>query len=181
MGSATNAERRVGAYLDSVRAGLRELPEAQAAEIVEELRSHIQERAERSGALSDEALAAALERLGPPAELAALYVAEKAVPRPERHATPKRAAILALLASLGGYMLAAAFGISALMKPFAPDRAGLWRLEPDTFSLRLGFGAPPGGLDALGWWIVPVGLGVGTLLFLLSTRLGSWSLRRLRP
>ncbi len=124
-----------------------------------------------------------------------MYVAETIVARAERSFSPwlilggifrwaalSSAGLLMLLGSLVGYALAASFSISALMKPFAPDSVGLWRLteSADSFSLKLGPGSPPSGDELLGWWIVPLGLLIGAGLFLLTTRFGLWGLRRLR-
>ncbi|HEY7409938.1 MAG TPA: CPBP family glutamic-type intramembrane protease [Vicinamibacteria bacterium] len=178
MEREATAEARVDAYLAEVRAGLGGLPPAKAAEIVVELRSHIDERARREGTLTDEAVSAALRGLGPAAELAAQYAGE---PAPQAPRPALGAGLLGLCGTVVASVLAASFVVAALAKPFVPDRAGLWRIAPDSYSLRLGFGgAVAPGSDALGWWFVPLGLGAGALLFVAGARLGGWSLRRLR-
>ena len=195
MANADAAQRKMHDYLQAVRAGLRGVPDAQASEVVEELRSHIRDRSEMNGELTDAAVATALERLGRPEELAAMYVAENIVTRAEKSFSPwlvlkgivrwagiSSAGVFVFLGSIVGYALAVAFGISALMKPFAPSRVGLWHLngDPDNFSLVLGLGSgsPPPGTELLGWWIMPLGLLIGIGLFLLTARFGLWSLRK---
>jgi DNA-binding transcriptional ArsR family regulator len=47
--------QKIELYLKQVRSGLRNLPEPQVADILQELRSHILERAQSGDALSDSA------------------------------------------------------------------------------------------------------------------------------
>jgi hypothetical protein len=184
---------RLEAYLSRLRSKLRRLPDAQAAEIVEEIRSHVHESAAEGGALAEPTVAAALERLGTAEQLAAMYLTQDVLSRGERApwrlleslfrwATLSLAGCGALLACLAGYALAASFAFCALAKPFAPASVGLFQLDDsDTYSLHLGLkGCPPAGHELLGWWIVPVGLLVGLGGFWLTTRFALWSLRRMR-
>ncbi len=201
MTHAYAAQQRIDEFLKEVRDGLRGIPGAQAAELIEELRGHIFERVEGSGEPTDAAIADALNRLGRPQELAAMYVAENIVTRAELSFSPwlvltgiirwagiSLAGVPVFFLSLFGYVLAGSFAISALMKPFAPRRVGLWHLQadPDNFSLILGLsgGPAPEGIELLGWWIIPLGLLIGIGLFLLTARFGLWALKkfqRMRP
>lgn len=188
------ASQRIESYLTEVRAGLRGIPSAQALEIVEELRSHVLDRAATQGAVTETAVAAALERLGRPKEVAAMYLAENLVTQAERSFSPwlvlkglfhwagiSAAGVFVFFTSLTGYVIAASFTISALMKPLAPDRVGLWRIGEDSYSLRMGLSsAPPSGTELLGWWIIPLGLSIGVGLFLFTSQFGLWSLRKLQ-
>jgi len=194
MTNATAPERRIENFLQELRAGLRGVPDLQATEIIDELRSHVRERAEMKGELTDAAVVAALQRLGNPKEIAAMYVAEEIVTRAEKSFSPwlvlkgiihwagiSLAGVFVFFASLAGYLLAGSFAISALMKPFGPGRVGLWGLNeaPDSFSLVLGPAGPsPAGTELLGWWIIPLGLLMGVGLFLLTARFSLWSLRK---
>jgi hypothetical protein len=194
MADASAARRKLDRYLRELHAGLRGLSRGEAAEIVEELRSHVHDCA-GGGELTDAGVTAALERLGRPQQLAARYLAEGMAGRAVEGRAPGRvmrtmvggailsgAAVMVCLGALVGYALAATFCLCAVRKPFAPDRVGLWRLaeNPDTWSLRLGFGRAPHGTEFLGWWIVPLGLLLGVGLFMLTVRFGWWASQTLR-
>jgi hypothetical protein len=183
--------RRLQAYLDELRRRLEALPEEERDEIVAELRGHVLDSAGEQPA--EEAVAAVLERLGPAVDLAAQYVTQSALIGAERSRAPwtllrglahvagvSLAGFSALVGCVVGYALAACFVLAALRKPMAPDRVGLWQLGPDSFSLVLGFGARPAGVELLGWWIVPIGLVAGAFGFWITTQLGRWCVRRLR-
>jgi HAAS len=195
MPDAGAALRKMDEYLKELRGALSSLPDREAHDIVEEIRSHIRDSSETGGALSPESVAATLERLGPPRELASMYRMEHLAERAERTRSPWLALRLifhwaglslsgawVLLVSLVGYSLSACFLISAVAKPFNPQRVGLWRLDDpqDSWSLHLGFRAAPQGTEILGWWMVPLGLLVGAGLFLLTFRLGWRSVKRFR-
>jgi len=184
--------RRLDGYLEDLRARLGALPEAQVAEIVAELRSHVRDSAE--GELTDGVVAAALERLGSPAELASLYETESLLVRAGRSESPwllvkglcrwatvSIAGAFAFLGLIIGYVVAASFLCAALVKPFAPDRVGLW-MAGDEISLHLGLVEPPPaqGNEVLGWWIVPLGLLLGAAALWLTRWLARWAIRRFR-
>jgi hypothetical protein len=102
-----------------------------------------------------------------------------------RWASLSIAGLVVLLCSIVGYFLGAVFIVVAALKPFHPGTAGLWRLpsRADDFelSVRLGFGSAPGsGRELLGWWIVPIGLGAGCALVMLTTRFAIWCVRQYR-
>ena len=187
--------RRLDGYLGQVRGRLRgRLPEAEVSEIVEELRSHVRDSAGSGGELGESDVAAVLERLGSPEELARQYVTESLLVQAGRSRSPwlllrslfrwATVSIVGFLAFLGvltGYVLAAGFLCAALVKPFAPARVGLWR-GGDELSLHLGFvsARPSQGEELLGWWIVPLGLLLGAAAFWLTRRLARWAIRRFR-
>ena len=195
MTDTDGALRRMEEYLRELRSALRALPGGETRDIVEEIRSHIRDSAEAGRALSEESVAATLERLGPPRELASMYRMENLAERAEQTRSPWLAlrtifqwaglslsGAWVLLVSLVGYSLSACFLISAVAKPFNPQRVGLWRLDDpqDSWSLHLGFRSVPQGTEILGWWMVPLGLLVGAGLFLLTFRLGLRSVQRFR-
>ena len=183
--------RRLDAYLAELRRRLAPLTESERADIVAELRSHVLDSA--GPVPTESAIAEALGRLGPAEHLAAQYVTNRVLAGAERSRSPWAlvrglarvagrgvAGVSALVGCLLGYGLAASFAAAALRKPMAPDRVGLWRLGPDTFSLTLGFGGAPSGEELLGWWIVPIGLLAGAGVLWLTTAFGCWCARRLR-
>lgn len=193
-----DARQRMDAYLDRLRARLRGLGEAEAREIVAEIESHIVDRATVGDAMTSAAVDAALARLGSPEALAAEYVTGDVLARAEVSRSPWRvleslfrwaslsvSGSLVLMASIGGYFLGAVFILCAALKPFHPRTAGLWLVPDDAgdavFSLRMGFeGAPAGGRDLLGFWIVPAGLVAGSLLLIVTTRFALFCARRYR-
>jgi len=184
---------RLEEYLRRLRAGLRGLPEAHAVEIVAEIRSHVRDSVEAVGEPGEAGLIAALQRLGPPERLAAAYAADSMLPRlggtPApwlvlrgigRWARVSAAGAGVLVGSVVGYVLAGSLLLVAVVKPFAPERAGLWRLDSDSFSLHLGFGPPPVAEELLGWWIVPLGLLAGAGLFWVTLQMGVRAIRGFR-
>ncbi len=187
--------RALEGYLSELRARLRLLPQTEVSEILEELRGHVRDSVGSSGEPTESEIAAVLERLGSPAELASLYVTDRLLEQAEvsrsswllsrglmRWAVVSVAGSVALLGVIIGYLLAASLFCAALVKPFAPGRVGLWRLAEGEFSLHLGLVAPPPaqGEELLGWWIVPLGLLLGAAAAWLTPRFGRWAIRRFR-
>jgi HAAS len=195
---ADDARELIEAYLARLRRRLRGMNEEDASDILQELRSHITERAGGNGQLTAAGVREALVRLGSPEELAGQYVTDDLLARAEVSRSPVRvvqslfrwaafslAGFVVLLGALLAYFVGAVFLIAALLKPFHPQTAGLWLLPSGAddveISLRLGFGAAPlDGRELLGWWIVPVGIGVGCALVMLTTRFALWCARRYR-
>jgi len=186
--------QKIELYLRQVRSGLRNLPEPQVADILQELRSHILERAQSGGALSDTVTDATLQALGRPLEVASLYVAENVMARAESSRTPwmvlrgvflwamlSLKGFLVLTVCLIGYLFGAAFFIAALAKPFNPHAVGLWMTGPDSYSLALGMtDSACHGRELLGWFLIPVGCSLGGGTILLTTHFGLWCIRRFR-
>jgi uncharacterized membrane protein len=179
------------AFLSDLRGRLRGLPEGDISEILEELRSHVRESGGPGASVAD-----ILGRLGSAEELASLYVTDRLLARAGRPGSPwllarglvrwagvSVAGSVALLGLVIGYLIAGSFLVAALVKPFAPGRAGLWRLAGGEISLRLGLarGAPPAGEELLGLWIVPLGLALGAGAAWLTARLARGAIRRYRP
>lgn len=189
------ALRLADAYLEKLREGLRGLNEQDSGDIVEELRSHILEKAaSENGSVT--AMERSLGALGSAQELARQYMTDDLLARAARSWSPllflrglvgwaslSAAGIWVLLGCVIGYVLGGSFILSAILKPVHPQTAGFWVLpgDPHNYSLRLGFGAAPlHGKDVLGWWIVPLGLLVGGGLCLLTTQVGLWFVRQFR-
>jgi len=199
MTIAGDAQPKIEAYLDRLRRSLRGLRPDEIREIVEELRSHILDKASENGAaVTCAGVDAALAALGSPEELASQYVTDAMLARAEVTRSPVEilqslfhwaslsiAGFLVLLGSIVGYFLGGTFMWCAVLKAFHPQTTGLWKIpNGDDFeiSLRLGFsGAPPaGGHEMLGWWIVPIGLVAGCGLVMLTTHFALWCVRQYR-
>ncbi|MGB9233677.1 MAG: DUF1700 domain-containing protein [Terriglobales bacterium] len=197
MTVAQDAQQTIEDYLNRLRARLRGLSPDEIREIVEELRSHILDRAGTGGEVNAAGVDAALAALGSPEQLATEYVTDTVLARAEVNRSPvgilrslfrwgslSVAGFFVLLVSLIGYGTGISFFLVGLLKPFHPDTAGLWiwRSSGDiTYSVRLGFGgAPPGAKELLGWTIIPVGLSLGFGLVMLTTHFALWSVRQYR-
>jgi hypothetical protein len=196
MAMADEAQQKIDAYLNRIRGRLRGLRAEERREILEELRSHLLEKAATDG-MTGAAVDTALESLGSPEELAREYVTDELLARAEVSRSPLRildslfrwaslsvAGFFVLLGSITGYFFGAVFILVAGLKPFHPETAGLWVFRGTgdlSFSLRMGFGYPPvAAREVLGWWIVPIGLGIGCLLVVLTTRYALWCLQQYR-
>jgi len=127
---------KIDAYLRRVRAGLRDLPQPEITDILNELRVHIVERGGGTGS-DDAAIESVLQSLGSPEQIAALYVAENLVVRAESSRSPwtilrslfywatlSVKGFVVFLVCLTGYAFGACFLISALMKPIHPQGVG---------------------------------------------------------
>ena len=192
---ATESERerkQIDNYLVSLGSRLRGLSSETSREIIEEIRSHITDKATINGELIPDKVDAALTALGSPTELAREYTTDDLLLRVEATRSPLRImdslfswatfgsiGFLVLIGSAFGYFAGCALIACAALRPFHPSTAGLWRLPDGEVSLRMGFGiAPPGGRDMLGWSIIPLGLIVGCGLLTLTTRFALWCARQ---
>jgi hypothetical protein len=177
-------------YLHRVRASLHGMPEAEIDEIVLELRGHIAERLDAG----DDA-GAALRSLGDPAALAREYRTDRVTTHAECTASPiavlhsllllRRGSFtgwLVLALAAFGYAWAFALGGAAIEKILSPHDVGLWYRPgaPAMPRLMIDGPGPAGTRELLGWWFVPLGLGAGAILFLLTRQLGLWRIRRFR-
>lgn len=180
-----------------MRRNLRGLSPDEIREIVEELRSHILDKASASGEVTPAGVDATLVALGSPEALASEYVTDTVLAQAEvsrsplgilkslfRWASLSIAGFFVLLISIIGYGTGISFFLVGLLKPLYPDTAGLWiwRNSGDiTYSVRLGFATPPAGAsELLGWTITPIGLSLGFGLVMLTTHFALWCVRQYR-
>jgi uncharacterized membrane protein len=191
--SREQGQAHLDTYLAQVHRHLGGLSEAEARETLAELRSHVLDRTE--GQLSPGAVEAAIAALGNPREVARLNVTERIASAVEAdrsalsvlRATGRLASLslhglFAFLVSLTGYGVAAGFLLAAVVKPFAPERAGLWRVaDPHggyAYSIGVMSTARP-AQELLGWGMIPVGLVVGAGLAYVTWRFGVFSVRKM--
>ncbi len=181
-------QTRVDAYLMRLRRSLGELPPEEVNEILREIRSHILDRAEASGEMTDETLARILKELGQPEDIGPLYQADAMVARARSSFSPililrttirwammSIGGFLTFIAGLLGYGLALALIISAFLKPFMPDRIGAWA---SSSGFVIGVHDPAvRSVDILGWWMIPVGLILGAAFLIITTRFLRWMLQ----
>ncbi len=206
MNMPEDSQQRIDVYLGRVRGRLRGVNESEVREIVDELRSHVLDKAAASSQLNDEeqgeitaaGIDAALAGLGSPEELASQYMTHTLLARAEVSRSPVQilrslfrwaslsvAGFFVLLGSVLGYFFGVVFVLVAVAKLFHPHTAGLWAFPNGAgnteISFRLGFGsAPAGGRDVLGWWIVPIGWLGGGALVMMTTYIAVWFVRQYR-
>ncbi len=183
----------IDAYLGRLRKQLRGMSEAGAREIVEELRSHILDKAVAGGNVTPAGVASPLSTLGSPEELAGLYRTDELLARAQtarmpwtilrgvfHWATLSVRGFLVLIVSIVGYVFGVSFFLAALIKPFNP-KVGLWRLDNDAYSLILGMTDHPlQGHELLGWYLIPIGCALGGGTILATTHFLLWTIRVFR-
>jgi uncharacterized membrane protein len=187
MSHPEGLQRKIDSYLMELRRCLGELPSDEVRDILQEIRGHILERAEGSGALTEEKLVEILKNLGRPEDIAPLYQADSLMTRARTSLSPGlvlrgmlRWAMLSVkgfvlfIVGIIGYSFAVGMLAGGIGKIIAPHEVGAW-ISPGSFSI--GTITNPQAREVLGWWLVPVGLGVGTLLLVWTTRLLRWFLR----
>ena len=172
MIASTGTEPKTERYLARVRVALRGLPEREIDDILRELRSHVDELAEKEGS----GVEAALQSLGDPFYLAQRYRSENQMVRAQcsgspltilqglRHAsrgTLGRVTVTALYVL--GYFGMGTLWAGAPETLLAPSRGGLWYIPGDFWSITLVVGGTPpaGARELLGWWLVPIALLAG--------------------
>ena len=186
--SVTSQEHRdIDRYVERLRSSLRSLPVGQVDDITREIRSHLLETVDGAGGLDRQQLGDTFARLGEPESLAAAYKMDHLAVRAQTTSSPILLLRLAglwatrslegirdLLVAVTGYAVAFIGTGCALLKPFIPARVGLWaqHVPPGDVTYQLGrVSTPPSDArELLGWYIVPLGLIVGGLAFVATTR-----------
>lgn len=167
-------------YLTSFSRYLSRLEKADADDVLREIESHIYDVMEsrEKDELEIDAKSI-LAGFGEPRELAAQYVDHiiggspppkgfRAIQRVKKGATKG----LYLATAFWGYGISLALTMLALYKPFAPLEVGLWSQGVGR-TLILGIVSPPpeGTYEVLGWWIIPLALGLALSIAYLTKRL----------
>ncbi|MGI9103049.1 MAG: DUF1700 domain-containing protein [Terriglobales bacterium] len=182
-----NNDAAVNDYLAELRTSLRSMTLAEREDIVEEIRTHIRERAELGAATAD-----VLQGLGPADELAAQYrtgmllreAASRFSPLLMLHATLRWAmtgvqGFLVCLLAFCGYLASLSFVIVALLKPIFPRNTGLW-IGPGQFNFGTHFPPPADAQEWLGIWIIPVALILAFTFFILTTKVVQFLIARFK-
>jgi uncharacterized membrane protein len=171
----------IESYFAALANQLSDLPQAKRDEVVRELRAHLFDRLEQIAVPTDDDCRTVLKALGSPEEIARQYRLELLLNRSAWRISPWsvlrtlfrwtltgiQGYIVFVLAVIG-YTMAAAFYITALLKPFFPHNVGVFISEQ---CLNLAhFPGPPPGTEILGVYYIPVAVFVG-FLFTLGTTL----------
>jgi hypothetical protein len=171
-------ESRVNGYLFVLERSLKMfLPPEVVRDAVREIDSHLRERVLSADGAPNErdALEKILAELGPPLRVAQAYSAERTIDEAVTtgRIVPMARAVwhLATTTLLG---FAVAFLLLGLMKPIFPNNVGFW--VPDTPDGRIPWrlGADFPGLKnehvVGGYWVVPLCLGLGFVLLVVTHR-----------
>jgi uncharacterized membrane protein len=171
----------IESYFAALANQLSDLPQAKRDEVVRELRAHLFDRLEQIAVPTDDDCRTVLKAMGTPEEIARQYRLELLLNRSAWRISPWsvlrtlfrwtltgiQGYIVFVLAVIG-YTMAAAFYITALLKPFFPHNVGVFISEQ---CLNLAhFPGPPPGTEILGVYYIPVAVFVG-FLFTLGTTL----------
>ena len=185
------SQKSIDAYLAALRRQLRDLMEEDARDIVEEIHVHLIDKT--SADPSPQSVAATLDALGSPQQLALRYHTDELMRRARLTRSPElllRTILRWAALSLGGMVVFMLSGIGyciggilivmALLKAFFPRQAGL-NIQYDAHHsfLSAGFGAgsgPATGHDPIGFWLIPICLVLGGGILFITFRLGLWSL-----
>lgn len=137
--SDDNPTVRVNLYLVRLRKALADVPSSERDEMVEEIRSHILERIEAEGPVTEQVVDKVLWAVGDPEELASEYKTEAMLRRAAgskspwlllrttlRWATTGIAGCIAFLITSVGYGCAAVCYLCGFLKPVFPAHVGLW-------------------------------------------------------
>jgi hypothetical protein len=174
-------EQLINDYLSVLRANLGPISLSDREEIVLEIRAHIRDSAEQSGAST----AAVLDSLGPARELAWQYRDGLLISRASGSLSPlillratfRLAAkgvsgLLIFLAGMFGYAIGGGLVLTAMLKPFLPTHTGLWISGGNFEGFGVEFGVyHPASHEILGWWYTPIVLTVGSLLMVATSLL----------
>lgn len=181
-------------YFRQVEKHTRALASDQKKEIGLEIQDHLFEgfKAEK-GENEAERLLNAIEKIGEPEEFLRPMMADYLLSRASRTMNPRtvikglyynlfgglKKSLVSLLYGVG-YLLVIMFGLMALLKVFFPGNVGLIAHESGSMSFgilfdsgpKLGiiFDGTPLKEELLGFWIVPISLLIGTLLYLVLTK-----------
>jgi uncharacterized membrane protein len=184
MKLSETGEARVRGYLFLLRQSLRSfLPPPTVQDALREIESHVRERLDEASDMPNEAAAVerVLAELGAPVKVARAYSLELTLD--EATATTRLVPVLRALFRLSlntavgflaglalffGYTLGGALLIIGLLKPIFPRNVGLFLVDGRFAGFGAQFPAPAGAEVLGGYWLIPLGLGLGLALFLVT-------------
>ena len=168
-----------------------DLPAGDRQEFTRELRAHVLDRLQQVAVASGADCRSVLKALGTPHEIARQYRLERIMSRSAWKISPVlvlrtllRWAITGvqgyavLIIALVGYVLAAVFYITALLKLFFPHNVGVFLSDQGLNLTR--FPETPSGVEIMGVYYIPVAIVLGYLLTVGTTTLIRLVMQRLR-
>jgi hypothetical protein len=150
-----------------------------------EIQDHLYESfGHEEGESEAERLLGAIDKIGDPEEYIRPMVADRLLMSASRSLNPKSifkglyynlfGGIKYFFVSLFytmGYLTCFILWLMALAKPFVPDYVGLFVYQSGSFGFGLIGGPTAGREELLGYWIIPIGVTLGLLIYLGLTRL----------
>ena len=165
----------LAAWLKAFETALRPLPADLRADVVREIAGHLNERSEAGG------LAPALAAMGRPGDMARPYVEDFQMTEALAGTNPAdvvlavlgraRRSLVALGVAVAGglfYLLAFSFALITVLKPVTPRNVGLWNRDGH-FNFGAVYGTADLGPDLLGYWILPLCVGLSVVCFMAAT------------
>jgi uncharacterized membrane protein len=180
-------EEQIESYLNTLRVSLGPIAIGDREEIVREIAAHVRDSSEQSGA----SIETVLKRLGPAEKLAREYRDGLLIRRASRSFSPVLllrgalrlatrgiSGVFVLFTAMFGYLIGGGLLIVAFAKCFAPGHTGVWVENGRLVSAgAIEYGLSPHAHEVLGYWIIPLALTLGSLLFIATTWIIRSSLR----
>ena len=191
MTSERLTDTRIETYLNRLQLALAGVPSAEKEDILREIRAHILDSAgnnpDREGAVDR-----VLRLLGSPEELAGRYSTEWQLTRASRSFSPwlllrtcwhwarlGMKGTLAFLLALFGYTTALSLTVAIFLKPFMPNKIGMW-IGPE--GLNIGVPSHPERMhELLENYFVPVIAAMAFVVAVGTTHGLRWMMRKRSP
>ena len=173
------SDQLIEQFLTTLRANLGPITLPEREEIVREIAAHIYDSIELTG----QPAATVLAKLGSPQQLAADY-RDGALVRAAsysfspmlllratlRIATKTLSGFIVFLFALTGYLTGLSFLITAFLKPFFPDRTGVFVLDHHLYRIGIQNTLPPVPIhEVAGFWFIPASLVIASATLVLTT------------
>ena len=174
-----SVESHIHNYLSSLKKYLSRLDKTEAAEVIREIESHILDAVDaREAAGQAVDIEHILSGFGPPRDLAAQYADHVLTGSPPPKGfnairTITRGVTKGLWYSMAifGYLIAGMLALVGLIKLLFADQVGLWTAaQGNTVVITFTDANFPMSQEILGWWLAPLALIAGGLVFWLTRR-----------
>ena len=175
----TSDQQQIEQFLTALRANLGPIALPERGEILREIEAHIHDSMELTG----QSASAVIAKLGSPQQLAADYrdgalvraasysVSPMLLLRATlRIATKGLSGFIVFLFALIGYLTGISFLITAFLKPFFPDRTGIFVAHHRIYDIGIMVPTPSAPIhEVAGFWFVPISLVAASVAFIVTT------------
>jgi hypothetical protein len=171
-------------YCDQVLKASRPLNEHDRQALLLEIKDHVYTSFQhQQGPRETARLTAAIEKIGDPGEFVRPMMTDLLIADAARTMNPRSVisglyfnfspGIKAFISSLlfgTGYLLSLGFLMVAIIKPFTPERVGLFAYAKGGYTLGILDTIPAGTTELLGYWVIPLALALSIGLYVLLTK-----------